>query len=79
MKVKECDFSRAFGPKVHTLLTVLHMNYGKNQTVPVKLIAQRKMPRHTTLQRARNKVPTKVSFATTRVSLTQVNYKAIDK
>jgi hypothetical protein len=55
------------------------MNYGKNITIPVKLIAQRKGPRHMTLQRARNIVPTKVSFATTRVSLTQVNYMAIDK
>lgn len=79
MKVKVCDFSRAFGSKVQALLTGLHMKYGKNKTIPVKLIAQRRGPRHMTLKRARNNVLTKVSFATTRVSLTQVNYKATDK
>jgi hypothetical protein len=36
MEVKECDFSRVFGPKVHVLLTGLHVNYGKNKTIPVK-------------------------------------------
>jgi hypothetical protein len=79
MKVKGCDSSRSFGPKVHVLRTGPHMNYGKNKTIPVKLIAQRKVPRYITLQRARNNVPTKVSFVTKHVSLTQVNYKAIDK
>jgi len=79
MKVKECHFSGAFGPKVHALLAGLRMNYGKSQANSVKLAAQRKGSRHTTLQRARNNAPTRVSFATTRVSLTQVNYKAIDK
>ena len=29
MKVKECDFSGAFGPKVHALLAGLRMNYEK--------------------------------------------------
>jgi hypothetical protein len=79
MKVNGCDSSRAFGPKVHALRTGLHLNYGKNKAIPVKLIAQRKGPRHITLQRARNNVHTKVSFVIKRVALTQIKYKAIDK
>jgi len=79
LKVNGCDSSRSFGPKLHVLWTGLHRNYGKNKTIPVKLIAQRKGHRHITLQRARNNVHTKVSFVTKHVPLSQVNYKAIDK